>query len=120
MSTQTPTPIADNAERATIGTMELAVVYIGQRSFRWWVINTDTGEVTSGDDLHCASVGPIPDNAEMLVSLAGFLSYDGEAYSSLMGNGEPDDGYLFGASVAELSYLNSDELDMYGVQEDSE
>lgn len=103
--------IADNAERVTLGSLELAVVYIGGRSFRWWVTDLESGRVASGDDLQSASAGPVPDNSVMLPVLAGFLLADAETYTSHgLGTREPQDGWLFGQEVAELAYQNSDEL----------
>lgn len=51
---------------------------------------------------------------EAIATLCGFLAAEADAYtgSGNMGANEPDDGWLFSATVAEWAYLNSDEITM--------
>lgn len=116
----TTRPVADNAAKQHVGTLDLFAVYIGDRTFRWWIQNVETGEIAVGDDLHSPEAAPTPDNDDMLYVLAAFLSADAEAYSGSgkMGTEPPAEPYLFGAEVAGWAYLNSDELDEFALEQD--
>lgn len=112
--------IPDNAEQAVVGELVLIVVHVGNRQFRWWVLNHPTDEWAVGDDLHSPAGAPIPDNATMLGVLATFLRADAERYagSGRLGAAEPNEPYLFGPEVAAWAYDQDAELSVYLIEVD--
>lgn len=71
----------------------------------------DAHVLTSGrDDQVRSGVGAPVDALAALETLLSFAEHDGDAYRLTMGRGEPDDGFLFGATTAELLYVESDRV----------
>lgn len=89
----------------------------GRDVYAWAVLNDDREVIASDrehDYVHTGCQGGDAHGA--LAALFNFLTADADAYSAHMGNGEPDDGYLFGEDVAEWAYGVADELAMASVE----
>lgn len=81
----------------------------GRQTYRWLIETHDHVVVGLGDGPN-SGCGDAPDYTSMMATLLNFLDSDAASYRHHMGDGEPDDGYMFPPTVTEWAYMNSDQL----------
>lgn len=94
-----------------IGVRAIGRDHDGRMAYGYGIFR-DGSLLAAGEDIR-SGVGGIGHAVHGFTALIDFLSADAEKYARLMGPVPAgDDGYLFGETVAEWAYGNSDELTM--------
>ena len=115
-----PLEIAPNLEAGmSIGKTWITVSYSerpgseGRVRYRWSVLGVDDGEDVSGDDMQ-SGCGDAGDLRKAMSALLDFMLACAESYASSLRMGtslsDTENGELFGAGLAEWTYVHSEEL----------